>query len=50
MEWLAHLITYFHALLFGHSAGKMTVAACDVGKIESQVKDMQRGENEKLSK
>ena len=39
-QWLARLLSCFHALLSGHRRGGMTVAACDVGKIEAQVKAM----------
>ena len=42
-EWFARLLTYLHALLSGHRRGDMTVAACDVGKIEAQVTAMQEG-------
>lgn len=41
-EWLTHLTAISHGLSSGHKIGKMTIAACDVGKIERQVYGMQR--------
>ena len=41
--WLAKVISYLHAFVSRHKRGAMTIAACDVGKIEAQVSAMQAG-------